>query len=84
LEDTRAWPLAQNEADTQLEAATRLQAHILSPLDADYPPLLAATPDDPFLIFVRGALAPTPPKSLAVIGTREPTADGEEKRSRDA
>jgi DNA processing protein len=33
-------------------------ARILSPLDPEYPPLLAATKNDPFLIFVRGRLAP--------------------------
>lgn len=67
---------AQEAMEKQVEEACRFDAHILSPLDAEYPKLLSATKDDPFLISVRGRLAPTPEKSVAVIGTREPTAHG--------
>jgi hypothetical protein len=38
---------------------------------------LAATKDDPFLIFVRGTLAPNPFQAVAIIGTREPTEHGQ-------
>lgn len=76
LRDTAAWTQALEEAEKQAEEAERYSARILSPLDADYPQLLAATKDDPFLLFVRGTLAPNPAKSAAVIGTREPTAHG--------
>lgn len=76
LRDEQAWSQALVEAEKQVEEAERYSARILSPLDPDYPALLAATKDDPFLLFVRGTLAPDPAKSAAVIGTREPTSHG--------
>jgi len=72
-----AWSRALELADEQVDLAERCGARILSPLDAEYPKLLAATKDDPFLLYVRGELAPTPDKSVAIIGTREPTPHGE-------
>jgi DNA processing protein len=77
LNATGAWSTVLEEAEEQVEWAARVGARILSPLDAEYPPLLAATKDDPFLIFVRGTLAPDPFKSVAIIGTREPTEHGQ-------
>lgn len=71
-----AWSDALAKAEEQVELAERSGCLILSPLDEDYPKLLAATKDDPFLLWVRGALAPTPEKSVAIIGTREPTEHG--------
>ena len=76
LRDTQAWTQALEEAERQAEEAERQGARILSPLDPGYPTLLSATKDDPFLLFVRGTLAPDPAKSVAVIGTREPTSHG--------
>ena len=72
-----AWSKALELAEEQLDLAERGGARILSPLDAEYPKLLAATKDDPFLLYVRGQLAPSPEKSVAIIGTREPTTHGE-------
>jgi DNA processing protein len=72
-----AWSKALEQAEEQVEWARRIDARILSPLDDAYPRLLAATKDDPFLIFVRGRLAPDPFKSVAIIGTREPTEHGQ-------
>jgi DNA processing protein len=77
LNARNAWSTALEEAEGQVEWADRAAARILSPLDAEYPPLLAATKDDPFLIFVRGTLAPNPFQSVALIGTREPTEHGQ-------
>jgi len=76
-EPTSAWSLAQDAANKQVEAAEKHRARILSPLDPDYPRLLAETKDDPFLLYVKGALARDPTKSVAIIGTREPTPTGE-------
>ncbi|KLC11506.1 DNA transporter [Xanthomonas perforans] len=76
LRDSLAWKHALDGAEKQVEQAERHGARILSPLDPDYPTLLAATKDDPFLLFVRGSLAPEAAKSVAVIGTREPTKHG--------
>jgi len=72
-----AWMLAQEAAAAQVDEAQRHQARILSALDADYPPLLAATKDDPFILFVKGTLAQPSERSVAVIGTREPTMHGQ-------
>lgn len=72
-----AWSKALELAEEQTDLAERCGARILSPQDAEYPKLLAATKDDPFLLWVRGALAPFPEKSVAIIGTREPTRHGE-------
>lgn len=72
-----AWSLALEKAEEQLEMAERKGAYILSPLDIGYPKLLAATKDDPFLLFIRGSLPTNPENSVAIIGTREPTAHGE-------
>lgn len=72
-----AWSKALEQAEEQLDLADRSGARILSPLDAEYPKLLATTKDDPFLLWVRGELAPFPEKSVAIIGTREPTPHGE-------
>lgn len=76
LRDPQAWSQALEQAEQQVEAAEQHSAQILSPLDPDYPKLLSATKDDPFLLFVRGTLAPEPAKSVAIIGTREPTKHG--------
>lgn len=76
LRDSQAWSRALDDAEKQVEEAERHNAKILSPLDTNYPKLLAATKDDPFLLFVRGTLATEPAKSVAVIGTREPTKHG--------
>lgn len=73
-----AWAKAEDAAEEQIHGAKKLQTRILSPFDRDYPPLLAATKDDPFLIYVKGSLHSDPAKSAAIIGTREPTSHGEE------
>lgn len=71
-----AWEGACEVAHAQIRAAEADGARIISGLDLDYPSLLLQTSDDPFLLFVKGKLAPTPEKAVAIIGTREPTAHG--------
>jgi DNA protecting protein DprA len=72
-----AWSQARSLAQEQVDEAEKSGARILSSLDPEYPALLASTRDDPFLLFIRGKLLAQPEKSVAVIGTREPTAHGE-------
>lgn len=67
---------AQEEASRQIELATKAKDWILSPWDDDFPALLLATPDGPFFLYVRGRLSTTPERSVAIIGTREPTEHG--------
>lgn len=71
------WVMAQEKALAQIEEAERHLARIISPADADYPTLLAATRDDPCILFVKGTLFQNPKRSVAIIGTREPTYHGE-------
>ena len=42
----------------------------------DYPPLLAASPDPPLVLFVRGDPALLAAPQLAIVGSRNPTANG--------
>lgn len=71
------WRNAQNDAARQIDQAERHLARIISPMDSEYPRLLAATRDDPFILYVKGSLGKTPERSVAIIGTREPTMHGE-------
>lgn len=75
--DSNAWELAQELAQKQRDAAEKAGAYIISALDEGYPALLSATKDDPFILFVKGTLFKTPEKSVAIIGTRQPTKHGE-------
>ena len=77
-----AWTNALEAASHQLDLLETHFARVLSPLDNEYPLLLAATKDDPFLIFVKGALPPDPRRSIAIIGTREPTVHGQKTATR--
>lgn len=76
LDDARVWAAAKAKAQTQVDAASSEGFRIVSPADADYPSLLASTKDDPFLLFVKGHFAEDQNKSVAIIGTREPTEHG--------
>lgn len=67
---------ATDAADSQIDIASKNATRILSVVDADYPKLLCVVRDDPVILFVKGALAPTEEKSVAIIGTREPTSHG--------
>ena len=71
-----AWDAALDSANRQVERAGEENARILSPADGAFPPLLAASRHNPILLYVRGALAPNPDDSVAIIGTREPTRHG--------
>jgi DNA processing protein len=77
LSSPDAWSLASEQAEKQLAFAEKHESIIISPLDAGYPALLAATKDDPFILYVRGALHANALRSVAIIGTREPTPHGE-------
>lgn len=67
---------ASLDADRQVDLALNAGARIISAVDPDYPRLLAQTRDDPQILFVKGQLASSPEKSVAIIGTREPTEHG--------
>lgn len=73
---TDALTQAYTEADRQIELAAAAGARIISAADAEYPPLLSGTRDDPQILFIKGRLTASPEKSVAIIGTREPTNHG--------
>ncbi len=76
LSTSNAWESATESAKHQIEDAINNDARIVSSIDEDYPSLLKATKDDPFILFIKGKLSPTPKKSVAIIGTRHPTKHG--------
>lgn len=67
---------AEDRAETVISSAMSDGARILSPLDEEYPELLALTADRPPVLYVKGDLGPTRGRALCVIGTREPTRHG--------
>ena len=71
-----AWEKAIQLAEADLEAARAVGARILCVLDAEYPALLQKTPDCPFFLYVQGSWSVDNGKSVAVIGTRQPTEHG--------
>lgn len=77
-----AWTEALETASQQLDLVEAHWARVLSPLDIEYPTLLAATKDDPFLIYVKGKFSTNPKRSIAIIGTREPTTHGQKTATR--
>jgi DNA processing protein len=76
LEVADAWYLACEKAERQIEAAEMARARIISAADPEYPRRLAATKDDPFILYIKGKLAPDGNHSVAIIGTRQPTTHG--------
>jgi DNA processing protein len=46
--------------------------------DADYPPQLLQTADPPLLLFLEGAVQRLATRSVAIVGARHPTAQGED------
>lgn len=71
-----AWSNAQRAVDHDISIAEKTNTRILSILDEDYPILLKETSDKPFFLYVQGQFSQDPLKSVAIIGTREPTDHG--------
>ncbi|GAB0154680.1 DNA-processing protein DprA [Marinobacterium sp. BA1] len=67
---------AMDRAQFQIDQAQAHSAVILSRADPDYPPLLASSHDDPFILYVKGSLAAPETLSVAIVGTRKPTRHG--------
>lgn len=55
------------------------EIRLLTVLDSDYPTNLRAVHDRPSLLFINGAVRPDDARSLAVIGSRTPSAPGIER-----
>ncbi len=66
------------DLDAALEKIHRAGVRVLTWDDADYPRRLKEIPNPPFLLYVKGTIIPKDEWSLAVVGTRRPTAYGRE------
>lgn len=60
----------------QMQAAANQQFRIISLHDNDYPEQLRNSPDAPFFLYVKGNLPHPGQKSVAIVGSREPTPHG--------
>jgi DNA processing protein len=63
-------------ARRQSELADSMGASIICLGDPDYPAPLRNIPSPPPVLFAQGTLALTHPRSVAVVGTRNPTSSG--------
>ena len=74
------WKAAQKQAEEELDAADAINARITSVLDNDYPLNLRFIHNLPPFLFYRGDLdEDADTRSVAVVGTREPSERGLEK-----
>lgn len=64
-------------AKRNMDAANQFGHRIVTIFDDDYPELLRGIPDAPAVLFCSGDVSVLKKKSVAVIGTREPTQHGE-------
>ncbi|MBK6768174.1 MAG: DNA-protecting protein DprA [Ardenticatenales bacterium] len=67
---------ARRSPEAIMAAVHACGAHVLPLVDPRYPPLLAQTATPPFVLFVRGDIAPLAGPAVAVVGTRAATAYG--------
>lgn len=78
---TEAWRKAEDSLNRSIESGIKA----FSIHDDGYPERLRNTPDPPAILYVKGdASGLHAPRSIAVIGTREPTAYGEKVARRSA
>lgn len=68
--------LGLKEAEKELEAVAQARCQLLSFACADYPPLLKQIPDAPLVLYVRGDAKVLAQHAVAIVGTRRPTAYG--------
>lgn len=76
IDEPGALKAAELEAARQVKVAMRYNSRIITMVDEEYPPLLASSRYNPFLVYVRGNLHSQPDKAVAIIGTRQPTSRG--------
>ncbi len=76
IDASGSWDTALSQARYQIDEANASGCRILSVLDSEYPSLLRATKDAPYIIYLKGKLHQKPEQSVAIIGTRQPTAHG--------
>ena len=60
----------------ELAKAAKFDVTVLTPSDRDYPPVLAAAPGHPLVLYVKGDVKALANPSVAIIGTRRATPYG--------
>ncbi len=70
-------PLAGERAQRVRDACDRIGARIVTLGSVGYPALLASVPDAPLVLYWRGSASPGD-RTVAVVGSRAPTAVGKE------
>ena len=70
------------DPDGELSRLAELGVRAVTRHDADYPPRLKEIYDLPPVLYVRGELTPDDERSVAVVGTRKPSAYGREAAHR--
>ena len=66
------------DPDEEISRVEESGVRVLTWHDEEYPPRLKEIYDKPAVLFVRGSLLPKDERSVAVVGTRKPTAYGRE------
>ncbi len=72
-------PISLDGLEDYINACEREGIALLTILDADYPANLRMVYDRPPVLFIRGKLAEADERSVAVVGTRRATADGQSR-----
>ncbi len=68
--------LALSLAETEWKHVEANQIKILSYQDPEYPQRLLNIPDAPILLYVKTSATLNPPRTIAIVGTRQPTEYG--------
>lgn len=68
----------EEDVDQQLSRLNRIDGHIVTFWDGDYPDNLKRIYDPPAFLFVRGTFTEKDKYSIAVVGTRRPTLYGKQ------
>ncbi len=73
------WPTLLAHGESQVDAHERRNYHVVAIDDEGYPPLIRLAPNPAVILYVRGRVdALATPDTVAVVGTRRPTAAGAE------
>ena len=70
--------ITEIDPDDEMERVVKAGARALTWYDEEYPPRLKQIYDKPPVLYVKGELLPQDERSVAVVGTRKPSAYGRE------
>lgn len=73
---------APSAAQQELARAKQHNVRLISPDEADYPPLLQLISDPPSILYIRGTLEPRDLNAIAIVGSRQCSYYGREQAER--